>query len=96
MLQACQAGDLSWLQQSYQILNILPGVKLDWMEKADYLLTMHPQTDLDYEIIARAIIDHPNLEIMKILHAHHPNFVNMESNSLQTFFDRSLLGGLGT
>lgn len=60
-----------------------------------YLLTMHPQTDLDYEIVARAIIDHPNLEIMKILHAHHPNFVNLEFNPFQTYLTEACYGGWG-
>ena len=114
MLQACWAGDLSWLQQLYQTLNFQPEAKLDWMEKAHmshtvfelfmttiihehvpilcYFLTMHPQTDLDYEFIARAIIDHPNLEIMKFLHAHHPSFINLDFSPLQTFLTKPVVG----
>ena len=115
MLQACWAGDLSWLQQLYQTLNIQPEAKLDWMEKAHmshtvfelfmttiihehvpilcYLLTMHPQMELDYEKVARAIVDHPNLEIMKIIHAHHPNIVNLEFNTIETFLTEACCGG---
>ena len=113
-LQACQAGDLSWLQQLYQTRDIQPGAKSNWIEKADrsdtafelfmttiihehvpilcYFLTMHPQTDLDYEFIARAIIDHPNLEIMKFLHAHHPSFINLDFSPLQTFLTKPVVG----
>lgn len=60
-----------------------------------YLLTMHPQYDLSYEIVAKAIIDHPNMEIVELLHAHQPDIVNLEFNFLQTFLTEACRGGQG-
>lgn len=107
MLQACQTGDLSQLQQIYQAHNIQPGAKLDWMENdsrpttvfklfvtaiihehvriVSYLLSMHPERDLNYELVAQAIIDHPNLEIMELVRAHQPDIVNLGWLHIRTF-----------
>lgn len=60
-----------------------------------YLFTMHPGYDLCYETAARALIGHPNMEIMKLVHAHQPNIVELEFDPLQTFLTEACRGGQG-
>lgn len=57
-----------------------------------YLLFMHPEENLCYKLVAQAIIDHPNMEIMKIFHAHQSNIVTLEFNHLQTFLNEACRG----
>lgn len=59
-----------------------------------YLLFMHPEKDLCYELVARTIINHPNMEIMEFVHAHQPDIVNLEFNHIQTFLTEACRGSL--
>lgn len=57
-----------------------------------YLFFMHPEENLCYKLVAQTIIGHPNMEVMKIIHAHQPNIVTLEFNHLQTFLTEACRG----
>jgi len=57
-----------------------------------YLLIMHSQKDLSNDVIAQAIIDHLNMEIVELLHARQLNIVNFEFDYLRTFLTEACHG----
>lgn len=58
-----------------------------------YLLSIHPEENFRLQLIAQAFIEHPNMEIIKIVHAHQPNIVTMGFDYLRTFLTEACRGG---
>lgn len=58
-----------------------------------YLLFMHPEEDLTYELVVQGIVDHPNLEIMELVCAHQPGIVNLGYGHIRTFLTEACQGG---
>ena len=57
-----------------------------------YLLFMHPEEDLTYELVVQGIVDHPNLEIMELVCAHQPGIVNLGYGHTRTFLTEACQG----
>ncbi|KAL4915099.1 hypothetical protein BDW62DRAFT_189236 [Aspergillus aurantiobrunneus] len=59
-----------------------------------HLLSTHPNGHIDTEDVISAILQHPNIEIMNLVHSHSPGAVNFEFNPHRHLPGRSLPRGL--
>lgn len=50
-----------------------------------YILSVYSAGPIECEPVVRAIIDHPCMEIMKLVHQNSPGIVNLEFDMMQTF-----------
>ena len=58
-----------------------------------YLLSMHPTSNLNLEMVVLAIVDHPNLEMLDVIVKHQPDIINIQYRHSHTFLTDACQGG---